>query len=273
MPRRSSALTLALLAVACGGRTAEGGADAAALGDTGAAFDTSTSFDAASPTDTALHPRDAITVDAAPDAPRTLLDIPISAGEMAFNEINNVGFTDDFVVRWSSPHLKVSSTGHVAATVTTTYGGPPHASEGRRDVLFWTVTASYATGGGDTGGAIRHIALADTTGVVASTSDDKTAVFTLDGSFALPPMSTSDGALFGVSIELTWVRVYRTAGAITYHVLPGRPTAADPPQPLAWDGPPAPVSARFGYYAPIAASGVGGGSFDYPTWCTTHLTW
>src|SRR5262249_2673832 len=49
------------------------------------------------------------------DAPQSLTGVPVEVGDMAFNEVNNVGFSKDISVRWSSTGMLVSSSGHFTA--------------------------------------------------------------------------------------------------------------------------------------------------------------
>jgi hypothetical protein len=209
-------------------------------------------------------------VAASDGASRLLNEVPLSVGDMAFNECANVAFSALIPVGWQSSGMLMSSSGHLRATIATSYGGPPVAAEPRRDILFWSVLATYAAGPyGDTRSAYDG-----PVGVLASSADVTSASFAIDGDFAVPTLRDStDEPLLSVEAVLTWVRAYRTSGALTFHVFPGR---VERGIPLVWDELSPPLNASFGYYAPISESTVvpgGCGEFNYPAWIQANVTW
>jgi len=202
--------------------------------------------------------------------PSTVADARLTVGGMAFNECANIGFSASVPVTWQSSGMLASSSGHLTATISTTYGGPPVEADERRDVLFWAIEADYPE---PSFGDFQSV-LSTPAGVLASSATPMSASFAIDTDFALPPLRDSNGdALGSVQVDLTWVRVYRTSGALTFHVFPGRPEFGPP---LAWDQASPLVEAPFGYYAPISESAVvpgGCGEFDYPAWIHANVTW
>jgi hypothetical protein len=196
---------------------------------------------------------------------------------MAFNESANTGFSADILVTWEASAMTVWSSGRITAAIGASYGGPSVAAEEQRDVLFWGVSAVYTFGPyGDT----APVSLAGPTGVLAlqdasSPSPSGVASFAIDGPFLVPPLrDANDETLVYVEIDWTWVRVFRTSGALTFQVLPAG--VIGHPAPIVWDRPSPPVEGRFAYYVPFSESVIAPDAsveFDYQTWIRANVTW
>jgi hypothetical protein len=214
--------------------------------------------------------------------PVTSLDgIPIFVGEMTFNEFNNRGFTQQYIVAWSSEDLRITTDGGVSGTFVTTYEGPPISIPVFRDILFFQVQAMYVE---SQQGDIALEPLSNVIPLVSEQSDERSAKFVLDTRFQLPPLVTNfdeELSLQNLELTLTWVRMYRSDQALYVQVFAGDADRyPDKPQ-IAFDQEPQRITARFGYYGVLSEDTLKGGrvlepadrEFEYYTWLKENVAW
>jgi hypothetical protein len=205
---------------------------------------------------------------------RRLSEVPVSVGGMAFNELNNVlDAHPRAVVAWGSKDLRVTTAGRVTATFETTYEGPAVQYTPLKDFLFVQVAAVYLY---PYQGDFHQEPLTEVVPLVAQLSSHKSAQFTLDTTFRMPPMvKDKEGGLllWGLRIDLTWVRAYRGGGNRYFHVWAGDsshnlPLAAT----VAFDQSPVRLAGRFLSYKLLPEEALGGSHpFDYRNWVRDHI--
>ncbi|HEY7373479.1 MAG TPA: hypothetical protein VIF57_15065 [Polyangia bacterium] len=207
--------------------------------------------------------------DASPRDAASSVRVILAAGG-AFNEVTNSGYDGSVSPSWRARCFLVSPSGHISASVATTFAGRAPSADDHRDFLFSAVTGIYAAGNPEATGVLLR-RLAAISGVASSTRDDP-PVFAVDVAFDPDaPGAVGSGPLDEIDIGFTWVRVYRTASGLAYQVLPG--TSRIAPPSLAFDQP-ASVGSSFDYYPAISDNpSLGGGDFDYPAWIRDHVTW
>lgn len=195
-----------------------------------------------------------------------LRDIPISLGDMAFNEGRNRGFDTQQVVTWEAKDIVVTTGGTFAAEFTTRYQGPPVSYPVLLDVLFVQVQAEYGPFGDS-----YYEPLDQIVPLVAKHSSPQSATFIASESFRVP-----DGAggshLRTVWLNLTWVRVYDAGEQLGFHVFPGDAPRYYPAIPqIAFDQEPQAVTGRLGYYQILLGKGSRGVVFNYQKWIRRYL--
>jgi hypothetical protein len=199
-----------------------------------------------------------------------LADLNSLVGTMAFNEPMNDGFDRALVPTGSSPGVFASPDGHITATIATSFVGPLPDADQRREVLFWNVSGQFPFGRD----AAQTIAMSATEGVGATSADDRTATFTIEGTFDPGVRSASGAGPFEIDVGLTWVRVVKKSGVLSFQVIPGWRESFSLEHQVSWDGAPHAADGPFGYYAPLTDDTPGlGASFDYPAWIRAHVTW
>lgn len=207
--------------------------------------------------------------DGAAEAAPSLARMRSTVGTMAFNEPMNDGFERDLIPTWSSPGVRASADGRITATIATSFVGPLPDADQRREVLFWNVTGQFPSGQD-----AESIAMSEVYGVVATSSNDRSAAFFIDGAFDPTVRSGAGDVPFELDVGLTWVRVVKKSGVLIFQVLPGRRDAFSPDHQLGWDDTPQALDGPFGYYGPLTDDTPGlGTSFDYPAWIRAHVTW
>ena len=103
-----------------------------------------------------------------------LRDIPISLGDMAFNEFRNRGYDNQQIVTWEAKNILVTTSGTFAAEFKTRYEGPPVSYPVVLDVLFVQVQAEYQ---GLPYGDFYYPPLGEMVGLVAKHSASRSARF------------------------------------------------------------------------------------------------
>lgn len=210
----------------------------------------------------------------------SLDEIPIFIGEMTFNELNNSGFTQQYVVDWNSDDLRVWSDGRVAGTFVTTYGGPPVSFPRFKDTLFFQVQARYIY---PRYGDIVHEALSPVIPIFATQSSERSSTFTVDTTFQVPSLvaDIDEGLpLRNLELTLTWVRVYKSDGELYVQVFAGDANRYPNKPQIGFDKEPQHLSSRFGYYSVLPESALKGGrvlepdgEFEYYAWLKDNLRW
>jgi hypothetical protein len=206
-----------------------------------------------------------------------LRDIPISLGDMAFNEIRNRGFDSQQVVTWEAKYIVVKTSGMFAAEFKTRFQGPPVSYPVVLDVLFVQVQAEYAPFGCPPGSVCAvdsyYEPLGEIVPLVAKHSSPQSARFIASETFKVPDGVTAGGSqLKTVLLNLTWVRVYDAGEQLGFHVFPGFARFYSPDMPrIAFDQEPQAISGRLGYYQVLLGRGAGGGLFNYQKWIRRYL--
>ena len=204
-----------------------------------------------------------------------LRDIPISLGDMAFNEIRNRGFDSQQVVTWEAKDIVVTTGGTFAAEFRTRYQGPPVSYPVVLDVLFVQVQAEYAPFGCPPGSVCAvdsyYEPLGEIVPLVAKHSSPQSARFIASETFKVP-VTAGGSELKTVWLNLTWVRVYDAGEQLGFHVFPGFARFYSPDIPrIAFDQEPQAISGRLGYYQVLLGRGAGGGLFNYQKWIRRYL--
>jgi hypothetical protein len=200
------------------------------------------------------------------------LGISVGGGG-AFSEPKGNGHVTNISPTWRADCFLVSSSGHLAASVTATFAGNAPAADDHRDALFWSVTGFYPPPPGDPklfGEGV--LLIGEVAGVVASSPPGADAPrFAVSGAFDLSARPALDSRPpSGIAIGFTWVRVYRKGDLLQYHVFPGGPQLE---QWLSVDQPASGVNGFFRYHAPLTDDPSLGSDFDYPAWIHDHVTW
>jgi hypothetical protein len=193
---------------------------------------------------------------------------------MAFNELNNVLDSQPrAVVAWGSKDLRVTTAGRVTATFETTYEGPAVQYPTLKDFLFVQVAANYLY---PYQGDFHQEPLTEIVPLVARRSSHKLAQFTLDTTFRIPPVvKDNEGGLllWGIGINLTWVRAYGEGGSRYFHIWAGDSSHNPPPAAsAAFDQAPVPLAGRFISYKVLPEEALGGSyPYDYRNWVRDHI--
>jgi len=205
---------------------------------------------------------------------KTLSEIPIFIGEMTFNEYNNSGFSEQYVVAWSTNDLEVTTDGKVTGTILTSYEGPPVSNPKFQDVLFFQVQGRYVW---PQYGDYLHQNFGDVMPIMAEQSDEYSAKFRIDGTFQTPPLVLDmDGGmpLTSLNLTLTWVRVFKGESGIDVQVFAGDANRYPEKPQLGFDSEPNFLTGRFGYYTRLPEEFIKSSSdYDYFTWLKNNLTW
>ena len=203
-----------------------------------------------------------------------LSEVPVGVGGVAFNELNNaLDSHPRAVVAWGTKDLRVTTAGRVTATFETTYEGTAVPYPPLKDFLFVQVAANYLY---PYQGDFHQEPLTGVVPLVAQRSSEKSAQFTLDTAFRIPPMvkdKESGLLLWGIGISLTWVRVYRGGGKHYFHVWAGDSSHNLPPAAsAAFDQAPVPLAGRFLSYKLLPEEALGGSyPYDYRNWVRDHI--
>jgi hypothetical protein len=204
----------------------------------------------------------------------SLDEVPIFVGDMTFNELNNSGFTQQYVVAWSSQDLSITTNGKVSGTFVTTYEGPPVPYPEFKDVLFFQVQARYIY---PRYGDIAHQPFSEVIPIVSERSSEHSAKFVLNSTFQLPPLIKDiDGGLplRNIELTLTWVRVYKSDQGLHVQVFAGDANRYPDKPKIAFNQEPQFITARFGYYSVLPESMLKSSSdFDYYTWIKENVKW
>jgi hypothetical protein len=205
-----------------------------------------------------------------------LRDIPISVGDMAFNEGRNRGFDSQQVVTWEAKGLVVTTGGSFAAEFKTRYQGPPVSYPVILDALFVQVQAEYGPPGCPPGnvcaGDSYYEPLDEMVPLVAKHSAPQSARFIASETFKVPGVTDRGSQLRTVWFNLTWVRVYDAGEQLAFHVLPGDALRYYPDIPrIAFDQEPQAITGRLGYYQVLLGRGSGSGLFNYQKWIRRYL--
>lgn len=214
--------------------------------------------------------------------PRTLEETPVDVGGQAFNEFRNSGFSADRLVRWRAENLSITSSGRFSARVTTFYHGPLQESEATRDVLFWNIVADFVF---LPWGDYSTEPLSETQAVTPQEGSADRAVFALEGGFRVPSADLRNRhgrPLSRMTVQFTWVRIYKTSTGLRYHVLPADSGRRAALRTIAWNQPGQIAEGWMDYYAPIRENlverrrepeGECCGLYDYPGWIREHIRW
>lgn len=210
----------------------------------------------------------------------SLSDIPIFVGEMTLNELNNSGFTQQYIVSWTSSDLRVTTGGRVSGSFQVTCDGPMASYSQFRDILFFQVQGRYIW---PQYGDILHQPLSDVIPIIAHTSDENSAEFRVDTSFQIPPLVNDiDGGmpLKNLELTLTWVRVYRSEQNLYVQVFAGDVNRYSNKPEFGFNQEPQFLTGRFGYYSVLPEDSLKGGraiglqgEFEYYTWLRENIRW
>ncbi|HLF83332.1 MAG TPA: hypothetical protein VI837_04075 [Blastocatellia bacterium] len=205
-----------------------------------------------------------------------LRDIPISLGDMAFNEGRNRGFDSQQVVTWEAKDIVVTTGGTFAAQFKTRYQGPPVPYPVVLDVLFVQVQAEYAPFDCPPGSVCvsdpYYEPLGEIVPLVAKHSAPRSARFIASDTFKVPGVTNPGSQLRTVWLNLTWVRVYDAGEQLGFHVFPGFARFYYPDIPrIGFDQEPQTITGRLGYYQVLLGRGAGGGLFNYQRWIRRYL--
>lgn len=223
--------------------------------------------------------------------PRTLDETPVLVGGQAFNEGRNRGFSADQVVRWRAENLSITSSGRFSARVTTFYEGPPQESEATRHVLFWKIVADFVY---EPWGEYSTEPLSGVQGVTPQEGSADRVVFALEGGFRVPSTDLRNRhgmPLRRLTVQFTWVRIYKSSSGFHYHVLPADSGRHGALRTIAMNQSGQIAEGRMDYYAPIHEDLVDRqrepegdlpagrprrdccGLYDYPRWVREHVRW
>ncbi len=197
---------------------------------------------------------------------------------MTFNELDNRGFTQQYVVSWTSDDLQVTTDGKATGSFRVIYDGPPVPYTLFKDILFFQVQGRYIW---PQYGDILQQPLSDVVPIIAQVSDKSTAEFYVDTSFQIPPLVNDiDGGmpLNSLALTLTWVRVYQSRQGLYVHVFPGDIERYPNKPKIGFDQEPRSLTGRFGYYTVLPESSLKGGraiglqgEFEYSTWLQENI--
>ena len=195
-----------------------------------------------------------------------LRDIPVSLGDMAFNEAKNRGFDGQQVVTWEAKDIVITSGGTFDAEFNTRYEGPPVPYPVVLDVLFVQIQAEYGFG------ESYFEPLDEIVPLVAKHSAPRSARFLVSGTFTIPEVTNRGTPLKTVWLNITWVRVYEAGEQLGFHVFPGFAYWYYPNIPhISFDQEPQTVTGRLGYYQVLLGRGRGSGVFSYQKWIRQYL--
>lgn len=198
-----------------------------------------------------------------------LSDIPISVGEMAFNEGKNRGGDAQQLVTWKSEDLVLTTSGTFSGEFKVRYEGPSVAYPRVLDVLFVQIQGEYL---GVPLGDRYFEPLTEIIPVVAYRSSARSAKFNVTGSFRIPDLDNAGSPLVKLWFNLTWVRVYRAGDGLAFHVLPGDANRYFPDIPQAsFDQPPGLITGRLAYYQVLVGRGFKKTLYNYQKWIRTYL--
>ena len=205
-----------------------------------------------------------------------LRDVPISLGDMAFNEARNRGFDGQQIVTWEAKNILVTTSGTFAAEFKTRYEGPPVSYPVVLDVLFVHVQAEYAPSpcppGHVCAGDFYFVPLGEIVPLVAKHSGPRSARFIASETFDVPGVADRGSQLSTVWLKLTWVRVYDAGEQLGFHVFAGDALRYYPDIPqISFDQETQSISGRLGYYQVLLGRGGGGGLFNYQKWIRRYL--
>ena len=204
-----------------------------------------------------------------------LRNIPISLGDMAFNEGRNRGFDSQQVVTWETKDIVVTTGGTFDAKFKTRNQGPPVSYPVILDVLFVQLQAEYAPNcppdvpcASDS----YYEPLSEIVPLVAKHSAPQSARFIVSETFKVPDVTDRGSQLRTVWLNLTWVRVYDAGEQLGFHVFPGfaRFYAPDIPR-IDFDKEPQAVTGRLGYYQVVLGKRSRGTPFNYQKWIRRYL--
>lgn len=205
---------------------------------------------------------------------KTLSETPIFIGEMTFNELNNQGFSEEYIVAWETSDLEITTDGKVTGTIHTSYEGPPVSNLKFQDVLFFQVQGRYVH---PQYGDYLYQYFGDVMPIMAEQSEENSAKFLIDGTFQTPPLVLDrDGGmpLTSLNLTLTWVRVFKGESRIDVQVFAGDANRYPEKPQLAFDSEPKFLTGRFGYYSRVPEEFIKSSSdYDYFTWLKNNLTW
>lgn len=204
-----------------------------------------------------------------------LRDVPISLGDMAFNEGRNRGFDGQQVVTWEAKDIVVTTGGAFAAEFETRYQGPPVPYPVLLDVLFVQVQAEYrgvCAPGNVCADGSYYEPLGEIVPLVAKHSSPESARFIALETFKVPGVTDRGSQLKTVRLNLTWVRVYDAGEQLGFHVFPGFAPFYDPEMPrIGFDQEPQAINGRLGYYQVLLGKGSRGSLFNYQRWIRRYL--
>ncbi len=210
----------------------------------------------------------------------SLSEIPVFAGEMTFNELNNSGFTQQYIVSWTSDDLRITTDGKVSGTFQVTCNGPMASHSQFKDILFFQVQSRYIW---PQYGDILHQPLSNVIPLIAEVSDERSARFRVDTTFQIPPlMNDIDGGmpLKNLELTLTWVRVYKSEQGLYVQVFAGDANRYSNKPQIRFDQEPQALTARFGYYGVLPENAIKGGrvlqpegEFEYYSWLRENIKW
>ena len=205
-----------------------------------------------------------------------LRDIPISMGDMAFNEFRNRGYDNQQIVTWEAKNILVTTSGTFAAEFKTRYEGPPVSYPVVLDVLFVQVQAEYAPPpcppGNVCAGDFYFVPLDQIVPLVAKHSGPRSARFIASGTFDVPGVADRGSQLSTVWLNITWVRVYDAGEQLGFHVFAGDELRYYPDIPqISFDQETQSIIGRLGYYQVLLGRGGGSGVFSYQKWIRQYL--
>lgn len=210
----------------------------------------------------------------------SLMEVPIFVGEMTFNELNNSGFTQQYVVSWTCDDLRITTDGKVTGSFRAIYDGPSIPYALFKDILFFQVQGRYVW---PQYGDILHQPLSDVIPITAQVSDEKSAEFRIETSFQIPPLVNDvDGGmpLRNLELTLTWVRLYKSEQSLYVQVFAGDANRYPNKPEIRFNQDPQLLTGRFGYYSVLPESSLKGGraiglhgEFEYYTWLRENIRW
>ena len=221
-----------------------------------------------------LHGASIIPSQSAQTPGQELRNIPISLGDMAFNEGRNRGFDGQQVVAWEAKNIVVTTGGALDAEFETSYQGPPVSYSVVLDVLFVQVQAEYMPipSGEVCACDPYREPLSEIVPLVAERSRAQSARFIASETFKVPAVTDRGSQLRTVWLNLTWVRVYDAREQLGFHVFPGfaRDYYPDTPR-IGFDQEPQAITGRFGPYQVLLGKGSRGVVFNYQKWIRRYL--
>jgi hypothetical protein len=204
-----------------------------------------------------------------------LRDVPVSLGDMVFNEGRNRGFDIQQVITWQAKNLVVTTEGAFAAKFKTRYEGPAVSYPVVLDVLFVQVQAEYqyvCPPGLPCANDFYYEPLSEIVPLVAKHSGPQSARFRASVAFTVPGVTSPGSQLRTVWLNLTWVRVYDAGEQLGFHVFPGDAPRYYPDIPqIAFDQDPQTITGRLGYYQVLLGKGSRGVLFNYQKWIRQYL--
>ena len=203
----------------------------------------------------------------------SLAEIPVTVGQETFNELNNRGYSQKYLVEWTSEDLRITQDGRLEGTFLVECDGPMASYPDFRDVLFVQVVGVYIE---PHFADLMEVPLSDAIAVTADTSDNQSAEFRVSSTFQTPALATGNDNLLplqSVEITLTWVRAYQSGQGLYVQVFPGDSSRHPSQTAIGFDQEPQTLTGRFSYHSVISGDSLMGGSviqpegeFDYRVW-------